>query len=99
MSDETWTTYKMADGSDVWGEYGFVTELDWFEDCDDPTEIAEEAWRLVTRRKGTVYPQTQLCDDCAGEGEDDDGYGCATCDGSGEHPNRGEVVWGDDDRG
>lgn len=46
-------TYRMADGSLVCGEYSFVTETEYFTECegpDEPFDVIEERWELVTRR-------------------------------------------------
>jgi hypothetical protein len=43
---KTWTTYKMEDGSLVWGEYSFVTEVEFFEGVTEPTRVIKETWIL-----------------------------------------------------
>ena len=40
----TMTTYKRVDGELICGEFGFVGELEWFEDDDEPTELIKEVW-------------------------------------------------------
>ncbi len=49
-----WTTYRRADGEMIYGEYTFVTELEWFESDDEPTDLIEETWVLQSARKLTV---------------------------------------------
>ena len=51
---KTWTTYKRADGELICNEYGWVGHLEYFEDDDDPTELIEEVWQLVSTRTFTV---------------------------------------------
>lgn len=45
MSKE-WVTYRLADGSLIWGEYAFVTETEFFEDLDYPVDVIKETWVL-----------------------------------------------------
>lgn len=39
--------YREADGSLIYGEYSFVTELDWFDDRDDEVKLVRQTWQLV----------------------------------------------------
>lgn len=40
-------TYRMADGSLVAGEFGWVADPDYFDDVDEPVEVIRETWSLV----------------------------------------------------
>ena len=61
----TMTTYKMADASMVNEEFGWVTDLEYFEDEEEPTEVIEEVWVLKSSRTITVGPQCSECGDPA----------------------------------
>jgi hypothetical protein len=61
------TTYEMADGSQVWGEYSFVTELEFFEDRDSEIKLIKKTYRLLTTEEIT------LPDPFPGELEGEDG--------------------------
>lgn len=78
MADsDTFTTYRMADGTEVFGEYAFMTEDDafeeWAEDCGDPLEVIREDWVLRERRTITYKPagwderQAELAEEAAQE--------------------------------
>lgn len=49
-----WTTYRRQDGESICDEYSFVTELEWFEDDDEPTDLIEERWVLQSTRAFTI---------------------------------------------
>lgn len=70
---EPWTTYKIADGSLVWGEYEWVGELQFFEEVDEPVTLLKETWVCVSREQIVVGPKPG-CPNCGGEMpvEDDD---------------------------
>jgi hypothetical protein len=59
---KTMTTYKREDGEPICGEYSFVTELEWFESDDEPTELVKETWVLVSSENIT-YPLTSIFDE------------------------------------
>lgn len=40
------TTYRLANGELVYGEYNFVMDLDFLEGLDEVTEVLEEVWEL-----------------------------------------------------
>lgn len=42
----TMTTYKRYDGEMVAGEYGWVADIEFFEDDDEPTKVVKEVWTL-----------------------------------------------------
>jgi hypothetical protein len=44
-------TYSMADGSEVYGEYSFVTETAWFDDRDDEVRLIKRTYRLVSEEE------------------------------------------------
>ncbi len=45
--DDGWVTYRLANGDQVWDEYAFVVNTEFFEDVDRPTEVIKETWTLV----------------------------------------------------
>lgn len=63
--NKTMTTYRMADGSTVYDDYEFVTGPEWFEDCDDPTEVIKEVWRLESSQTLTFGPAPLTDEDAA----------------------------------
>jgi len=65
---KTMTTYRREDGEYICGEYSFVTELEWFEDDDESTELVKETWVLVSSEHLT-YPERDL------EAEDQSAWG------------------------
>lgn len=44
---ESWTTYELADGDLIMGEFGWVTDTDFFDDLDDQVEVIRREWKLV----------------------------------------------------
>jgi len=62
---DTWTTYCRADGEMIYGDYSFVTELEWFEEDYEPTSLVQQTWQLVETTQITV--NESVIDD-----EDDD---------------------------
>lgn len=87
--DDAWT-YR----PDPTGEYGWVSDLAWFDDCMDPITVTAQRWRLIEEKTMTFYPTVTLCPQCGGD-EEIDGDVCPTCQGSGSHPAAGEWVEGD----
>jgi hypothetical protein len=55
-ADALFVTYKQADGQPVDGEYAWVTDLEYFADVDQPTDVVKETWTLVSRETLTVKP-------------------------------------------
>lgn len=53
---KTMTTYRMADGSQIFGEYSFVTETEFFDDSSEPTELIKETWTLWSSEAVTHIP-------------------------------------------
>lgn len=56
MANDSFTTYRMADGSLIYGEFTFVTESEFFDGIDIPTEVVKETWSLVSRETVTFTP-------------------------------------------
>lgn len=61
------TTYKYLDGRLVWGEFTFMTAIDYFEEeareC-DLVEVVEEVWVLESRRVLKLGPTDRWCEEC-----------------------------------
>ena len=53
----TMTTYRRADGESTAGEFDWVTQLEWFEDDDEPTDLIKETWVRVASEPITVNPR------------------------------------------
>jgi hypothetical protein len=51
-------TYRQADGEAVADEYGWVTDLDYFDDDEYPVELIEETWERTTVRRFWHVPTT-----------------------------------------
>jgi hypothetical protein len=49
-SDE-FTVYEMADGDLVFGEYQFVTDLDFFDDRDEEVKLIKRTYRLIAEEE------------------------------------------------
>jgi hypothetical protein len=84
MSDEL-VTYKMADGSLIGGEFSWTTDLEFFDEGDDPSEVVREWWRLVRRERLRINPAGYVkpCEACDTEGIDAEGKDCGPCAGDG----------------
>jgi hypothetical protein len=66
--ERIWKTYKRADGKPIWGEYGWVDDLEFFEGDDwDYLEVTEETWQLVGTRPLILGALERWCHVC---GED-----------------------------
>jgi len=94
------TTYEMKDGSLIYGEYTFVTDLEFFDDILDPLEIIKKEWVLVEEAEGDIIPPHHLCPECHGEGlvgEVDEEVDCKFCGGDGSHPKEGQIIWKTDE--
>lgn len=51
-------TYRRADGEPVRGEYGWVTDIDGYEDDEDgPVEWVEETWERTAVRRFWQLPE------------------------------------------
>jgi hypothetical protein len=55
MSDapqsDDFTVYEMADGSLIWGEYQFATDLDGFEERDEEVRLIKRTYRLISEEE------------------------------------------------
>lgn len=59
------TTYKQADDGLVWGEFGWVTDLEFFDDHDgDPIELVKEVWVRESIETITHHPTPCFCPTC-----------------------------------
>jgi hypothetical protein len=64
-------TYEMADGSQVWGEYQFVTGTEWWDDREEEVRLIKRTYRLVSEEEIVLPdPIEEIEDD-----EDDDSTG------------------------
>ena len=58
MTERTMTTWRPVAPSDDFFGLGFITSLDgWFDDVDEPVELIEEVWELVSIRTVRVGGQ------------------------------------------
>lgn len=86
--------YRCEPGS----EYGWVVDLEWWDDIDDPVTVKRQRWRLVDETELIIHPSHELCPTCNGDGgvDEPDGWSlvrcqCPTCDGDGRHPLAGDI--------
>lgn len=93
VGEETYT-YR----PDPSGEYGWLTDPEWWGDLDDPETVTRQRWRLVSEDTVVFHPLTELCPRCHGEGQErypvGSGYAdhdCTLCGGSGGHPLAGQM--------
>ena len=92
-------TYRMADGSLILGDYGYMAELDgWADDC-DPCDVIEEEWVLVRSRTVRIGTN-ELCTKCGGDEYatmDDQGREtpdqCPRCSSTGAEPRDVDPLW------
>ena len=76
------TTYKRADGEPIAREYGWVTDLEYFEEDYEPTKYICEDWLLVNRTVIWI-PDHGVCQECGDDvtlPSDYDGKMLLTCD-------------------
>jgi hypothetical protein len=66
MRDD-WVTYRMADGSQIDGEFSWTEDLEWWENDTEPTELIKETWRLISSETITVNPDVADVDEEATE--------------------------------
>ena len=67
------TTYKRADGETVGDDYGWVTDLEFFEADEEPVELVVETWnRATVRRFWHLPPVLGSCEIEDAEPCDDD---------------------------
>ena len=55
-------TYQMADGSQVAGEYAFVTDTEWFEERDEEIRVIKKTYYLVHEEE-VVFPDPYPIED------------------------------------
>lgn len=78
------TTYKMADGTEVFGEFSWVDGPEWFDDSEEPTEVIKEVWVLESTETVTFGPVVcSACDGVGFLGNHDAASECAACEGWG----------------
>lgn len=58
----TMTTYRMADGDLVSGEFGWVANTEYFEDTEEPVELIKEVWVLQVAEDLTIFPTHWVTD-------------------------------------
>ena len=66
VTDAPFVTYEMADGSMIWDEYKFVTELEFFEDRSDEIRLIKKTYRLISAEEVVLpdpYPIGNDADD------------------------------------
>lgn len=56
MSDKIWTTYRMEDGSQIWGDFAWVEHEEFFEGVTEPTHVIKETWTLAESERVTFKP-------------------------------------------
>ena len=56
VSDKTWVTYRMEDGSQIFGEYAWVENPEFFEEVSEPTRVIKETWILKESEIVTFNP-------------------------------------------
>lgn len=56
MSDKTWTTFRMLDGSPVMGEYSWVDSAETFDGVVETTKVVKETWVLMDTEVVTFEP-------------------------------------------
>ena len=66
---QTAYVYREADGSLVFGEFAFVTELDWFDDRSDEVRLVRQRWLLLDAEE-YILPDPHALHE--GEGDDED---------------------------
>ena len=49
-------TFRMADGSLIYGEYDYVHDTEYFEGADEPVEVIREVWHRTNKRPFTIHP-------------------------------------------
>lgn len=64
LDDKEWTTYKIANGDLVWGEYEWVSDLNFFEEVDEPATLLKETWVCVGREEIVVGARGPSCPNC-----------------------------------
>ena len=60
---ETMITYRLASGDLIYGQYGWVTDSDYFDDVDWPLEVVRETWQRMDSEPVTFEPPGWKADD------------------------------------
>jgi hypothetical protein len=55
------TTFKRDDKELIYDEFGWVTDLDYFDDEDEPIQLIEEVWERRSTRRIVVLPAVYSC--------------------------------------
>lgn len=56
LSKKEWTTYRMADGSLIFGDYAWVEHSEFFEEADEPVHVIKETWVLQSSEEVIFHP-------------------------------------------
>ena len=64
-------TYKRADGEEI-GDYGWVTDLEWFDDRDGEERLIRQRWLLVAQDEVVLEDPFPPDDDDDDESAEDD---------------------------
>jgi hypothetical protein len=59
---KTKTTYRIANGALIYGEYDYVEDLEYFDGADESCELVKETWVLVSSEI-IFYPEADIGDD------------------------------------
>jgi hypothetical protein len=57
---EELTTYKRADGEPI-GDFSWVSDIEYFEDLDEPVEVIKQVWGLRTEQQFWVGNDCLIC--------------------------------------
>ena len=58
-----WVTYRMADGSQIWGDYAWVENPEFFDDVVESTKVIKETWILQESETVVFEPVFWNADD------------------------------------
>jgi hypothetical protein len=56
MDEKIWTTYRLEDGSPIFGDYSWVDGTEFFEDVTETTKVIKETWVLQDSEVITFEP-------------------------------------------
>lgn len=62
-SREPFVIYSMADGSQVCGEYEFVTDTEWWDDRDEEVRLIKRTYRLIAEEEVVLPDPFPIEDD------------------------------------
>lgn len=60
---ETAYVYRMADGDLIYGEFSFVTDLEWWDERDREVKLVRQRWMLVDAEEITLPDPHPLVED------------------------------------